>query len=197
MTVLANDPKRTTNAQAIADLAELGILRPDDSIIDLTVGPKCGFWQLWQPDRDLFTNDLDHSVAATTHRDVLRDEWQADSFDVAVWDGPYGYRGTPSEFDEAYGTTRYRTANAIDELIVGGALVAMDIAKRIALVKCQDQNVASSFRDQSGFVTEAVRAKGGRVAGKLYIQARRGQPAGKKQLNIWGYHSVLLVIEVP
>lgn len=198
MTVLANDPNRTTNAQAIADLHQLGWLRDEDWFLDLTVGPKAGFWQLWRPPR-LHTNDLDPAVEADTHYDVRSPGFMPKSYDVIVWDPDYAYRGTSAlESDANYGLAGpYRTANMVDELLVDGMLQAFAGSRRLVLVKCQDSNVASTFRDQSGFVTDAARKAGARVAGKLYVSAYRAQPAGKKQLNIWGYHSVLLVIEVP
>ena len=197
MTVLANDPNRRTNAQAIADLATLGLLKPDDRIVDLSVGPNAGFWTQWRP-LSLTTNDLDMKVNASYHYDVrsISAGW-CGGFDVAVWDPPYGYRGTSRlESDANYGLAgEYMSADEIDQLILDGTDAALRLAQRLALVKCQDQNVASKFRDQSGMVTDHVRRKQARVVGKLYVKAERAQPAGKKQLNVWGYHSVLLVIE--
>ncbi|MCD6056500.1 MAG: hypothetical protein K0Q89_30 [Thermomicrobiales bacterium] len=197
MTILANDTHRVTNGAAIADLAELGILRKEDSILDLTVGPNAGFWTRWRPDV-LVTNDDDEAVAADYHHNVFDRAFAPGAYSVVCWDPPYAYRGTSRlESDAQYGLGDYSSADSVDETLIGGALEAMEISRRLVLVKCQDSNVASKFRDQSGFVTEAVRKAGGRVAGKLYIHAMRSQPSGKKQLNIWGYHSVLLVIEVP
>lgn len=194
MTILANDYDRTDNAQAILDLFELGWLRPDDSILDLSVGPEAGFWTKWRP-QVLVTNDLDPNVKADMHEDARSFPGLENSYDVVVWDGPYGYRGTSRlASDVRYGLGEYRSADAIDALIIAGTIEAMRLARLLVLVKCQDQNVASRFRDQSGFVTEAVRKEGGRILGKLYVRAHREQPAGKAQLNVWGYHSVLLLI---
>jgi hypothetical protein len=191
--IMAFDPKRTTNAQAIADLAALGILRWNDHIIDLTVGPKAGFWKLWRPSC-LTTNDLDLNVKADMHFDVTKGLPFA--YDVTVWDPPYGYRGTSRLASDAnYGLGKYRSADEVDELLLAGTREALRLAKRLALVKCQDQNVASEFRDQSGFVCELARSLGARVAQKLYVNAYRKQPNCKRQLNVWGHPSVLLVLE--
>lgn len=194
--ILANDPTRTTNAQAVLDLHELGWLRDDDATLDLTVGPKAGFWTLWRPTL-LHTNDLDPSVKADTHYDVRSPGFMPKSYDVIVWDPDYGYRGTSAlESDANYGLAGpYRTPDDVDELLIHGTRQALAGARRLVLVKCQDSNVASAFRDQSGFVTEGARKVGASVVGKLYVNAYRAQPAGKKQLNIWGYHSVLLAIQ--
>lgn len=197
--VLANDPNRRTNAHAIADLAWLGILRAEDRILDLTVGPKAGFWTHWRP-HELITNDSDPAVEADHHYDVYDQpaEWDL-GIDVVCWDPDYAYRGTSRlESDANYGLAGpYRTPDDVDRVLIDGMLIGLQIAHRLVLVKCQDSNVASAFRDQSGFVTEAARKAKATVAGKLYVNATRIQPAGKKQLNIWGYNSVLLVIAVP
>jgi hypothetical protein len=196
MSILANDGHRTTNSQAIADLAELGMLRSEDEILDLTVGPNAGFWTRWRPDR-LTTNDVDPDVTADFHHDVLVGPlFPPRGYDVVCWDPPYGYRGTSRLASDAnYGLGDYRSADAIDSMLVAGMCEALLIARRLVLVKCQDACVSGAFRDQSGFVTEAARRAGAKVVGKLYVKAARAQPSGKKQKNIWGYHSVLLLLE--
>jgi hypothetical protein len=194
MTILANDYDRTDNAQAILDLYEMGWLLPTYSVLDLSVGPEGGFWTKVRPS-GLRTNDLDPNVESDYCFDARQAPFADNSWDVTVWDGPYGYRGASRlASDVRYGLTEYRSADEIDALIIAGTIEAMRLARELVLVKCQDQNVASKFRDQSGFVTEAVRKEGGRILGKLYVRAHREQPAGKKQLNVWGYHSVLLLI---
>ena len=55
------DPTRRTNGQAIADLATLGLL--EGAVLDLTVGPRAGFWARYRPEV-LVTNDLDPEVPA-------------------------------------------------------------------------------------------------------------------------------------
>lgn len=192
--VLANDATRRTNGEAIADLARLGILRAEDHTLDLTYGPNGGFWTEWRPDR-LVTNDADPMVAADWHHDARNIDSPPNSFDVVTWDPPYGYRGTSRlASDATYGLGTYATPDAVDALLIDGTLSAIRLARRVVLVKCQDQCVSGRFRDQSGFVCDAARQAGAEVVGKLYVAARRAQPAGKTQTNIWGYHSVLLVL---
>jgi hypothetical protein len=193
--ILANDPTRHTNGRAIADLVVLGLIREDDLVLDLTVGPEAGFWTDHRP-HFLTTNDLDPDVSADIHVDALISSWPVNGWDVVAWDAPYGYRGTSRLASDArYGIAgKYRTPDQIDRLVIDGTIAAMRMARRLVLSKCQDANVSSRFRDQSGFVTEAVRQAGGKVVGKLYINARRDQPDDKPQLNIWGYNSVMLLI---
>lgn len=196
MTVLANDPARRANSQAIADLAELGWLRPEDSTLDLTIGPKAGFWRKWRPDH-LVTNDLDPDVAADLHVDFRRTPFTENAFDVVVFDPDYGYRGTSRlASDAAYGLAGdYRSVAEVEAKLVHGTWEACRISRRLVLVKCQDQNVSGAFRDQSSMVVRAAFRRGFRVKGKLYVNAVRAQPKGKQQRNIWSYHSVLLVFE--
>lgn len=197
MTVLANNPTRKGNADAIADLAALGWLLPDDEVLDMTVGPKAGFWKKWRP-RALYTNDSDPNVAADFHDDATATPFAAGSVDVTVFDPPYGYRGTSALASDAnYGIDGdYQTPAAIDALLAAGTREAVRLTRRLALIKCQDSNVACQFRDQQTIVIDAARDAGARVIGKLYINAPRKQPAGKKQLNIWGYSSSLIVVQV-
>jgi hypothetical protein len=195
--ILAFDPERRTNGQAIADLARLGILSNTDRVLDVTIGAEAGFWTKWRPAR-LVTNDLDPDVIADHHHDGTALPFPAGAFDVVVWDPPYGYRGTSRlASDERYGLRRsYRPAEEIDDLLLAGTAVALRVARRLALVKAQDQNVSGHFRDQTGFVCELARRHGATVAGKVYVDARREQPSGKRQTNVWGYPSTLLVLEV-
>lgn len=193
MTVLAVDPARRTNAQAIADLTELGWLLPDDEVLDLTVGSNAGFWKRYVPPL-LVTNDFDSTVDADLHLDATRTGIPDGWCDVVAFDPPYGYRGT-SRFasDKQYGIASYATPKAIDRLLVAGTSEAVRIARRLVLVKCQDSNVACTFHDQTEMATSAIRAAGADVIGKLYVNGGRAQPAGKAQLNPWGYWSVLLI----
>jgi hypothetical protein len=200
--IFAIDPERRTNAQAIADYATLGILRDTDRVLDLTVGPHAGLWKLWRPDVDcgglLVTNDLDPNVAADHHFDATALPFRDRAFDVSALDLPYGYRGTSRlDSDQRYGLRRpYRTANEIDALLFAGTVEALRVASRLVLVKCQDQNVSDHYRGQPWFVRDVARRHGAIEAGWLAVNARREQPSGKCQHNVWGYPSVLLVFEV-
>ena len=55
--------------------------------------------------------------------------------------------------------------------------------------------MSGRFRDQSGFVGEEARRHGAVVAGKVFINSCREQPAGKRQINVWDYPANLLVLQ--
>ena len=197
MTVLDFDPNRRTNAQAIADLASLGILRPDDATLDVTVGPERGFWKLWQPNH-LVTNDLDRRVKARFHYDARKLRFGDALFDVVVLDLPYANRGTAKcrEIDVRFGTTEYRAPAQREALLIDGTIEAMRVASRLVLVKCQDAVVANKLRPQSYPIYDAVMKEGGRLVSLLYVVGNRSQPTGKRQVNVWSNCSTLMVIGV-
>lgn len=197
MTVLDFDPERRTNAQAIADLATLGLLRPDDLTLDVTVGRERAFWSLWKPTR-LITNDLDRSVTAKHHWDARKLRCEDSSFDVVVLDLPYANRGTAKtrEIDVRFGTTEYASPAEREALLIDGTIEAMRASCRLVLVKCQDAVVANRMRPQSYPVYDAVVKEGGRLVALLYVIGRREQPTGKRQVNVWSNCSTLMVIGV-
>jgi hypothetical protein len=193
VTILANDPARRTNAQALAELAELGWLTDTDEVLDLTIGSNAGFWKRYRPPC-LVTNDHDVSIDADLHLDGTRTGLPDDWCDVAAWDPPYGYRGTSTfTTDGQYGIATYSSSKAIDDRLAAGAAEAVRISRRLTLVKCQDSNVASAFHDQTAIATRALTDAGADVIGKLHVNGGRAQPAGKSQLNPWGYWSTLLI----
>lgn len=184
---------RTTNAQAIADAAVLGYL--DGAVLDLTLGPEAGFWQKFRPP-GLVTNDADPSVAADWHFDVCDCPFSDKSFDTVVLDLPYGYRGTSRlASDRRYGLARpYTTPAEVDALLFAGTATVLRVARRYALVKCQDQNVSGRYRPQRHRVLSHAEALGARVVGELYVSSRRPQPAGKRQANVWASASTLVIL---
>lgn len=190
--ILDFDPARRTNAQAIRDLATLGLLLPDDHVLDVTVGPAYGFWTLWTP-ATLTTNDIDPDVNAD-HRWDARSLPVADkSYDVVVFDPPYANRGTSRlAMDPRYGLGKYRTRADVENLLIDGTVEALRVADRLALVKCQDASVASRYQPQSYLVWEAARSVGARLVAELHVHGRREQPTGKKQLNVWSACSTLM-----
>jgi hypothetical protein len=197
MTVLDFDPARRTNAQAIADLASIGILRPDDRVLDVTLGPDRGFWKLWKPGH-LVTNDLDRAVKARHHWDARKLPLEDDSFDVLALDLPYANRGTAKdrEIDTRFGTLTYQSPAQREALLIDGTIEAMRVASRLVLVKCQDAVVANKLRPQSYPIYEAVMKEGGRLVSLLYVVGNRSQPTGKRQVNVWSNCSTLMVIGV-
>lgn len=195
--VLAFDPERRTNARAIADLARIDLLDPTDRIFDITVGPERGFWKEWEP-RHLVTNDLDPNVKARFHADASDLPFDDRSFDVTVLDLPYANRGTASadsEIDVRFGTTKYRSPREVERALVDGTVEALRVADRLTLVKCQDANVASQYRPQTFMVWEAASKLNAKLVAELYVIARREQPAGKKQRNVWTSCSTLMVFK--
>lgn len=196
MTVLDFDPERRTNAQAIADLAGLGLLRSEDAILDTTVGTNRAFWSRWQPQR-LVTNDLDPSVKAQHHDDARSLPWDDGTFDVVVFDPPYANRGTSRHpMDAQYGLGEYRTKTDVEKLLVDGTVEALRVSRRLVLVKCQDACVSGKFAPQSYLVWSAATSTGARLVAQLYVIGRRAQPNGKRQLNVWSACSTLMVFAV-
>lgn len=196
MTVLDFDPARRTNAQAIFDLARLGILLPGDYTLDTTIGPEAGFWKEWKPTH-VVTNDLDPGVVAHHHWDARSLPIHDAAFDVVVFDPPYANRGTSRlAMDATYGIGKYRTRKVIEQLIIDGTTEALRVCSRLAIVKCQDACVGSHYRPQTFLVWEAARAVGAEVVGELYVVGNRKQPTGKRQLNVWSNCSTMMVLAV-
>lgn len=193
--ILDFDPTRHRNAQAISDLAALGLLRPNDRVLDTTVGSERGFWTDWEPTL-LTTNDLDLDVEADYHSDARSLPFTDRAFDVVVYDPPYANRGTSRHpMDARYGITKYRTRSEVERLLIDGTVEALRVADRLVLVKCQDACVASRYSPQSYLVWEAARKHGGRLVAELHVVGRREQPTGKKQLNVWSAASTLLAFK--
>lgn len=191
--VLDFDPERRTNAQAIADLARLGILRSEDRVLDATIGPLRAFWSLWQP-RVLVTNDLEAMVPADTHWDARHLPLPDRTFDVVVFDPPYANRGTSRlEMDKSYGLGVYRTRADVEGLLCDGTSEALRVADRLAIVKCQDACVSGKFAPQSYLVWETATTQGAKLVAQLYVVGRREQPNGKRQKNVWTACSTMMV----
>lgn len=196
--ILAFDPARTNNAQAIRDAHDLGYL--NGTVIDLTVGPAAGFWNLWRPDQ-LTTNDLDPTVPADRHQDV-RVLWRRNekAWDVAVFDPPYKLNGKstgrgPSVSDRRYGVAgAYRPRNEVHDLLMEGTKAALKMARRHVLVKCQDQQSSGQFNFQTALVAAVANLNGGRVVTMLHVTGHRKQPG--KQKTARQNYSTLVILEV-
>jgi hypothetical protein len=194
--VIDFDPARRTNAQAIADLARLGVLDHDQWMLDATVGPERGFWKQWWP-RKLVTNDSDESVTADHHWDARHMPVMDGAFDVVVFDPPYANRGTSRHpMDPRYGLDGgYRTRAEVEALLVEGAVEALRVTTKLALVKCQDACVSGHYAPQTYLVWQAMTFEGARLAGEMYVVGRREQPTGKRQRNVWSACSTLMIFE--
>lgn len=196
MVILDFDPARRTNGRAIADLATLGLLHPDDHVLDVTAGNELGFWNEWLPAR-LTTNDLDPNADTQYHWDARSLPVDDGTFDVVVFDPPYANRGTSRlPMDPRYGLGEYRTRAAVEQLLIDGTVEALRASRRLVLVKCQDASVASQYRPQTYLVWDAARTVNARLVAELHVVGRREQPTGKKQLNVWSAASTLLAFKV-
>lgn len=130
-----------TNGHLIADLAKLGILTKDQTIIDLTYG-RGAFWSQWQPEH-LIGVTYRTGQATTTETTALAD----DDFtalqrsyppaDVVVFDPPYMPAGSKSPslggLLERYGIARLSAAD-VTALINAGMSEAVRICKAGGLI---------------------------------------------------------------
>lgn len=194
MTVHAFDPDRRTNARLMADCARLGYL--DGVVLDLTYG-KGAFWTEYRPET-LVTNDLDPATGADYCENFTRSTFATHAeFDTVVFDPPYRMGGTPSTptFDAAYGLTVWRGVDEIRALMSMGAWEACRIARRLALIKCQDSVNGGRVRMQTVWMADAVDRVGCRVVDSLHVVGGRAQPKGRAQTRARHGYSTLLVID--
>lgn len=150
MTILALDPNRRTNAQAIRDAHLLGYINDGDQIIDVTYGLG-KFWKLWFPsDPSTFVaNDLDPR-RGTHHDDWRKLRFPEARFDVVVFDPDYKLQGTssnqgPASSNAAYGMDReYRPVQSQLDLITEGMIESIRVCKAGGrfLFKTMDQVVS-------------------------------------------------------
>lgn len=190
MNICAVDTSRTTNARAIADAATLGHL--DGTVVDLTWG-RGRFWTMWRP-HHLISCDL--HTTADIQCDFTKLPFPDNSFDVAVFDPPYKYSGTPRhalDLNGGYGIETAQTVEDRDDLIVAGCAEAARVASRRVLVKCQDQVVSGRKRWQTWIVAAAMHDLGWRLADRLEVWGMRPQPSGRRQVHARQTTSSLLV----
>lgn len=164
MTILAFDPARRTNAQAIYDAHELGYINDDDFVLDLTYG-EGKFWKLWEPPH-LSKNDLDE-FKGSTHFDFRHTPWLDGDFSVVVFDPPYGFRGTSKhKMDESYGLGEYLSVDERLRLMFDGMSEAARLTTKYVLFKLQDQVVS------------------GQKVWQRMLMADHGQRLGRDQLEL-------------
>ena len=197
-----------TNGELIADVARLGWITDDLTVLDITYGHG-KFWTDYKPPLlvgvDLNPTKTDPAIGPV---DFCRPPFDHRSFDVVVFDPPYKLSGTPSldDFDERYGIeapTRWQDRMA---LILTGAARCADLARLHLLVKVQDQVVSGAMRWQTREVADAVEPLGFRQADRFdfgalrlddedELDVRRGrpQPPGREQKHARHQASQLLV----
>lgn len=185
-----------SNADLIADVAALGWIADDMTVLDATYGLG-RFWTTYRPPL-LIGVDVNPAKCSGGPPCDFRDlPYDDRSVDVVVFDPPYKLNGTPSldDFDTAYGIevpTDWRDRMA---LIADGAEECARVARKHLLVKCQDQVVSGKVRWQTDVVTEAVTPQGFRKADRFDYGAGRGrkQPDGRTQRHARHDASQLLV----
>lgn len=185
----------STNAELIADVAVLGWLADDLTVLDATYGLGA-FWTKYRP--PLLTGvDINPERSpwgcAVDFRDLPFDDR---SFDVAVLDPPYKLNGTPSleGFDASYGVDARSSWQDRMRLIADGARECARVARKHLLVKCQDQVVSGKMRWQTDVVTEVAYRAGFRKADRFdFRSAGIPQPAGRRQQHARHSVSQLLV----
>ena len=182
------------NAELIADVAALGWLRDDHTVLDVTYGHG-RFWTKYRP--PLLTGvDLNPTKSALGPIDFRHLPFRDDAFDVVVFDPPYKLSGRPAlgDFDEAYGIEEYKRWQDRMQLIHDGAWEAARVARVSVLVKCQDQVVSGKMRWQTDVITDLMDDAGFRKADRFDYPTRgRDQPAGRTQRHARHEHSQLLV----
>ena len=192
--VLALDLERRDNADAIADLARLGRLRPDDRILDATYGLG-RFWTRWQP-ATLVACDINPRRARDVVADATVLPFADRSFDVVAFDPPYKLGGTPRRrMDADYGVDHYRPAAKVAALIEAGTVEACRTAARAVATKCMDQVSSGRQHWQTVDVHVLARRLGWRVVEEMYVLEPAPQPGKGRQRHAWGRPSTLLLLE--
>jgi hypothetical protein len=197
VTVLAFDPERRTNAQAIADCVTLGYLRVADRVLDATYGLG-RFWTTFRPPY-LAMNDIDPE-RGNMHYDFTSLPFDARSWDTVVFDPPYKLNGTPSgggpaSSDVDYGVERYTRWQDRHALIREGIVECARVADRTLLIKCQDQVSSGKVRWQTMTFTEQAISCGFELVDELHVYGYRAQPPGRRQVHAARNVSTLLVLE--
>lgn len=140
-----------TNADLIADAAELGYLDWNWDILDATWG-KGNFWTKWSPRLTHFLTKNDLYVPEAEFNYDFRafpPEWE-ERFRAVVFDPPYKLQGTssnagPASSNASYGMDReYQPTESVYALYCDGVTECARVLKPggFLLVKCMDQVVS-------------------------------------------------------
>lgn len=186
---------RHNNAELVRDLATLGYLRPEWTTLDATYGLG-RFWKHWRPDV-LVAND--RYTEADTHYSFTDMLWGDQFFDVVVFDPPYKLNGTSTgkgcaASDRDYGVAEQATWQERHALIFDGIVECARLARRVLIIKCQDQVVSGRKRWQTRLFADAAEACGFRLDDMLHVGGIRPQPAGRRQVHAHQDYSTALVL---
>lgn len=183
-----------TNADMIADVAQLGYLRAEWRTLDPTWGLGT-WWTTWRPDR-LVGGDLDPTKSPTGRSvDATCLPYGTSSFDAVVLDPPYKLNGTPTDaVDERYGVGGLYTAAVGRHRLMADMLTeAARVASRVVLMKCQDQVCSGRVHWQTDLMTAHAATAGLVKVDALLFPSYRPQPSGRSQQHARRNYSTLLV----
>ena len=193
--------ERRNNAELMADCHALGYLRDDDSVLDATYGLG-RFWTIYRPTR-LIASDLyaggEDGIARWDFRHI---PVAPRTFDVVVLDPPYKLNGTStgkgpaaSDVDYGVGASAPATWQERHALIRDGITECARVARRVLMVKCQDQVCSGQVRWQTREFAAHAEDQGFRLVDALHVQGHRKQPDGRRQVHARRDYSTLLVLE--
>ena len=184
----------TTNAQLIAQCAQLGHLTADMTTLDATYGLG-RFWTVWRPDR-LYGCDLDPTRARNAIADFTRLPFPDGTFDAVVFDPPYKLNGRSDlAMDAGYGVDIRASWQDRMQLCRDGITEAVRVTRpggRV-LVKCQDQVCSGQVRWQTIDFANHAMSLGCRLVDRFDLLSYRPQPEGRRQVHARRNHSTLLV----
>lgn len=188
--------KWTSNADLIADCAELGYLRSDWLTLDPTYG-RGNWWKKWRPDQ-LVTHDLKLDGV-----DFRRLPELDNTFDAITFDPPYvapGGRRTSSvsDFNDRFGLHSTPATPALLQVLINEGLAEMHRVlkpKGFLLVKCKDYiNGGRLFMGTHKTLTHALEL-GFECVDRLEHLAGTGpQPPNRRQVHARRNFSTLFVL---
>lgn len=133
-------------------------IEPEDYVFDWTFGLG-SFWTKFRPanlgTNDLFSGGAQYAIDYTsvTPGDVAL--MLPTRPVVSVFDGPYGYRGTPKE-QERYGLDRAMTVQERNDMLRKGMWHIANVTENLLMVKAQDQAVSDQFYQQHDLMAEVL-----------------------------------------
>lgn len=191
------NPPRRSNAQLIADLAQLGYL--PEPVVDVTYGLG-RFWKQYRP-LQFAACDLNPDCGVEI-ADFTKLPYADRSFSTVVFDPPYKLNGTPSQggpatSDEDYGVGGdYRTPESRHQLMRDGLTDCARVATEFVIVKCMNQVVSGRVHWQVDMMTEHGQTNGLTKVDELFVYGYRVQPAGRRQEHAHRDYSTCLVFKV-